>query len=105
MHNRQVDPRMLDAHYLIDLTEFSHNKLTLGGINVSELYDQPKVALSLKTRMVKAEAIEAILYECSTWTLHQKHYAKLCTVHHRVLHHRGTAQETRPSDDLEQPRP
>ena len=31
-----------------------------------ELYDQPKVALSLKTRMVKAEAIEALLYGCST---------------------------------------
>ena len=27
-----------------------------------ELYGQPKVALSLKTRMVKAEAIEAFLY-------------------------------------------
>ena len=27
-----------------------------------ELYDQPKVALFLKTRMVKAEAIEALLY-------------------------------------------
>ena len=30
---------------------------------VRELYDQPKVALSLKTRMVKAEVIEALLYE------------------------------------------
>ena len=50
-----------------------------------ELYDQPKVALSLKIRMVKAEAVEALLYGCSTWTLHQKHYAKLHTVHHRVL--------------------
>ena len=29
---------------------------------IRELYDQPKVALSLKTRMVKAEAIEALLY-------------------------------------------
>ena len=29
-----------------------------------ELYDQPKVALSLKIRMVKAEAIEALLYGC-----------------------------------------
>ena len=27
-----------------------------------ELYDQPKVALSLKIRMVKAEAVEALLY-------------------------------------------
>ena len=50
-----------------------------------ELYDQPKVALSLKTRMVKAEAIEALLYECRTWTLRQEHYAKLRTVHHRIL--------------------
>ena len=50
-----------------------------------ELYDQPKVSLSLKTRMVKAEAIEALLYGCSTWTLRQEHYAKLRTVHHRVL--------------------
>ena len=50
-----------------------------------ELYDQPKVALSLKTRMVKAEAIEALLYGYSTWTLRQEHYFKLRTVHHRVL--------------------
>ena len=38
-----------------------------------KLYDQPKVALSLKTRMAKAEAIKALLYGCSTWTLHQEH--------------------------------
>ena len=50
-----------------------------------ELYGQPKAPLSLKTRMVKAEAIEALLYGCSTWTLRQKHSAKLRTVHHRVL--------------------
>ena len=50
-----------------------------------ELYDQWKVALSLKTRMVKAEAIEAFLYGCSTWTLRQEQYAKLRTVRHRVL--------------------
>ena len=41
------------------------------------LYDQPKVAFSLKTRMVKAEAIEALLYGCSTWILRQEHYAKV----------------------------
>ena len=50
-----------------------------------ELYHQPKVALSLKIRMVKAEAIKVLLYGCSTWTLHQEHYAKLLTVHRRVL--------------------
>ena len=31
-----------------------------------ELYDQLKIVLSLKTRMVKAEAIEAFLHGCST---------------------------------------
>ena len=61
-----------------------------------ELYDQPKVALSLKTRMVKAEAIEAFLYGCSTWTLRQEHYAKLRTVHHRVLLSIIGAQRKRP---------
>ena len=62
----------------------------------SELYGQPKVALSLKTRMVKAEAIEALLYECSTWTLRQEHYAKIRTVHHRVLLRIIGAQRKRP---------
>ena len=61
-----------------------------------ELYDQPKVAPSLKTRMVKAEAIETLLYGCSTWTLRQEHYAKLRTVHHRVLLRIIGAQRKRP---------
>ena len=50
-----------------------------------ERYDQPKVALSLKTRMVKVEEIEALLCGCSTWTLPQEHYLKLRTVHYWVL--------------------
>ena len=62
---------------------------------LQELYDQPKVALFLKTRMVKAEAIEALLYGCSTWTLRQEHYAKLSTVHHRVLRRIIGAQRKR----------
>ena len=61
-----------------------------------ELYGQPKVALSLKTRMVKAEAIEALLYGCSTRILRQEHYAKLRTVHHRVLLRIIGAQRERP---------
>ena len=61
-----------------------------------ELYDQPKVALSLKTLMVKAEAIEALLYGCSTQTLRQEHYAKLRNVHHRVLLRIIGAQRKRP---------
>ena len=61
-----------------------------------ELYGQPKVGLSLKTRMVEAEAIEAILYGCSTWALRQEHDAKLRTVHHRVLLRIIGAQRKRP---------
>ena len=41
---------MLDAHQAV----------------LTRIYDQPTVALSLKTRTVKAEAIEAFLYGCST---------------------------------------
>ena len=65
-----------------------------------KLYDQPKVALSLKTRMVKAEVIEALLYGCSTWTLRQERYAKLRTVHHRVLPRILEAQRKRPDDRM-----
>ena len=50
-----------------------------------ELYDHPKVTLSFKTRILKAEAIKALLYGCSTWTLRQEHYVKLRTVNHRVF--------------------
>ena len=35
--------------------------------------------------MVKAKAVEALLYGSVTWTLRQEHYSKLRTVHHRVL--------------------
>ena len=65
-----------------------------------EPYDQSKVALSLKTRMVKAEAIEALLHGCSTWTLRQEHYAKLRTVHHRVLLRIIGAQRKRPDHGM-----
>ena len=53
-----------------------------------ELYDEPKVALSIKTQMVKAEAIEALLY------------AKLRTVHHRVLLRIIGAQRKRPDNRM-----
>ena len=62
-----------------------------------ELYDQSKVALSLETRMVKTEAIEALLNGCSTWTLRQEHNAKLRTVYHRVLLLIIGAQRKRPN--------
>ena len=64
--------------------------------DLRERRDHRKLALSFETRMVEAEAIEALLYECSTWTLRQEHYSKLRTVHHRVLLCIIGAQRKRP---------
>ena len=61
-----------------------------------ELYNQAKGALSPNIRMVKAEAIEALLYGCSTWNLRQKHCSKPRTVHDRVLLRIIGAQRMRP---------
>ena len=61
-----------------------------------ELYDNPKVALSLKTRIVKGDATEAFLYGCSMCTLRQEFFSKLRTVHHRVLPLIIGAQHKRP---------
>ena len=33
----------------------------------AELYDLPTASLELKTRMVKSEVVEALLYGCATW--------------------------------------
>ena len=51
-----------------------------------ELYDCPKGSLlPLKTRMVRSEVVEALLYGCATWTPLKGHYAKLCTTHDGML--------------------
>ena len=51
-----------------------------------ELYDRPKASLlPLKSRMARAEVVEALLYGCATWTPLKGHYAKLRTTHHRML--------------------
>ena len=52
--------------------------------------------LSPKTRMVKAEAIKALLYVCSTLTLRQEHYSQLRIVHHRGLVRIIGAQRKKP---------
>ena len=58
---------------------------------IRELYDQSKVALSLKTRM---DAVRGPSASNTTPTPHRTPPGLL------ALHHRGAAQETRPSDDL-----
>ena len=63
--------------------------------------NQPKVAISLKTPTVKAEAIEALYsYGCSIWTLRQEHCLKFRTVYHRVMLRIIGAQRKRPDQRM-----
>ena len=61
-----------------------------------ELYSETEGRALSQDPHGKVEAIEALLYGCSTWTLRQEHYAKLRTVHHRVLLRTIGAQRKRP---------
>ena len=40
---------------------------------------------TIKVRLLKAEAMETLLYGCATWTLGKEHVAELRTAHHRFL--------------------
>ena len=42
-----------------------------------ELYDRPSAPLELKTRMLKAEIPETMLYDCVTWSRRACHYDAL----------------------------
>ena len=57
----------------------SYRKYTL------ELYDRPSAPLELKTRMLKAEVLETMLYGCVTWSPRVCHYDTLRRAHHRFL--------------------
>ena len=51
-----------------------------------ELFDRPGAPFHLKTRLLKAEAMEALLYGCVTWSPRREHYRLLLqTTHHRLL--------------------
>ena len=51
----------------------------------AELYDRPMASLDLKTRMVTAEVVEALLYGSAAWTPLKGDYQTLRTAHHRML--------------------
>ena len=51
----------------------------------TELFDRPSAPLKLKTRLLKAEAMEALLYGCMTWAPRNTHYWQLRTTHHKLL--------------------
>ena len=39
-----------------------------------EIYDRPGVRLRLKVRLLKAEVVETLLYDCMTWSPNKPDY-------------------------------
>ena len=65
-----------------------------------ELFDRPRAPWRLKVRLLRAEAMEALLYGCMTWAPRRDHYRLLRRTHHRLLlrvigyrHERGTYRQ------------
>ena len=50
-----------------------------------ELFDRPRAPWRLKVRLLRAEAMEALLYGCMTWAPRREHYRLLRRTHHRLL--------------------
>ena len=50
----------------------------------TELFDRPSAPLRLKARLLKAEAVEALLCGCMTWAPRNAHYRRLRTTHHKL---------------------
>eukprot|EP00752_Nemacystus_decipiens_P005560 g5031.t1 len=51
----------------------------------TELFDRPGAPFGLKARLLKAEAMEALLYGCVTRSPRRDHYRLLRTTHHQLL--------------------
>ena len=68
----KVDRRIRSAWY-------SFRKYTL------ELHDRPSAPLELKIRMLRAEVLDTILYDCVTWSPRPCHYDSLRRTHHSFL--------------------
>ena len=51
----------------------------------TERFNRPSAPFRLKARLLKAEAMEALLYGCMTWAPPNAHYRQLRTTHHKLL--------------------
>ena len=49
------------------------------------IYCRPSVRVRLKVRMLKAEVLETLLYECVTWSPTKADYDRLRKAHHQML--------------------
>ena len=76
----------------------------------TELFDRPSASLRLKARLLKAGAMEVLLYGRMTWAPRNAHYWQLRTTHHKFLlrvigYHRvhGTHQKMSYAKALKKP--
>ena len=58
-----------------------------------ELFDRPRAPWRLKVRLLRAEAKEALLYECMTWAPRRDHYRLLRRTHRLLLRVIGYRRE------------
>ena len=69
-----------------------------------ELFDRPRAPWRPKVRLLRAEAMEALLYGCMTWAPRRDHCRLLRRTHHRLLL-RVTAASAAPTDSFRTLRP
>eukprot|EP00903_Cladosiphon_okamuranus_P015600 g14405.t1 len=72
-----------------DLTREIHHKSKAASACLkrykTELFDRPGALFDLKARLLKAEAVGALLHGCVTWSPRRDHYRLLQTRHHQLL--------------------
>ena len=55
------------------------------GMDQNELFDRPRAPWRLQIRLLRAEAMEALLYGCMTYAPRREHYRLLRRTHHWLL--------------------
>ena len=93
-----------------NLSDEIHRRIRAGWMGFKRYtreHDRPKASLQpLKTRMVRSEVVEALLYGCTTWTPLKGHYTKLRTTPQDVaLNPRSLVQVAEKAHPLLQRRP
>ena len=71
-----------------------------------ELFDRPRAPWRLKVRLLRPEAMEALLYGCMTWAPRRDHYRLLRRTHHHYSYElSGAAASAAPTDSFRTLRP
>ena len=74
-----------NADLPIEVNQRIHNARCSFRTFTLELYNRPSALFELKIRILRAEILETILYDCVTWSPHACHYNTLRRAHHSFL--------------------